>query len=155
MMATELLRKQHRRIESLVDGVTSDVTAQRVAQVLQLVEELFTHLSIEEGLFLGPIADATGISVGAYRESQSIVRNAVLQAVFVEGDPADFDARRRELAQAFAQHSRALERDLLPAVEENVARTKLERMGARMQAFWDAAMGGSAPARRSHVDAAE
>ncbi len=155
MMATELLRRQHRRIASLVDEVATEATARRVALVLQLVEELFTHLSIEEGLFLGPIADATGLSVGAYRESQSRVRNAVLQAVFVEGNPADFDARRRELAQAFALHSRALERDLLPMVEENVAPTKLERMGARMQAFWDAAMGGSTPAARNHVDAAE
>jgi hypothetical protein len=155
MNANRLLRSQHRRLENLLAHVDDDRPT-RLARVLELVEELMTHLSIEDHLFLYRVADATGLRVDEYRDSQALVRNAMLQTVFVEEDDAAFASRLDELRVRFAEHVHTLERDLLPLVEARVAPAEMEALGDRMQAFWDATV-GSYPGspERAHVHAAE
>jgi hypothetical protein len=140
MNAIRLLRMQHRRLEHLLAHVDDDRTM-RLPSVLQLVEELMTHLSIEDHLFLSRVADSTGLRVDDYRESQGAVRNAMLQTVFVEEDDPAFTDRLAALRAAFAEHSRVLERDLMPLVEARVTPAELESLGERMQAFWEATVG--------------
>lgn len=140
MKATALLREQHQHLEELLRQVGHE-PGSRLSLVLRLVEELMTHLSIEDALFLGAVADATSIPVQPYRTEQARVRNAVLQAVFVEGDDAQFDMRLYELAAEFRHHSCTLERDLLPVVETQLRCDELERIGLRMQSYWDSALG--------------
>lgn len=156
MLATTLLRDHYRRLEHLIQHVAQE-RASRLPLVLQLVEELMTHLSIEDHLFLSRIADATGMRVDKYREDQALVRNAVLQAVFVEDDDKAFAGRLRELASAFERHARVMERDLLPLVEAQLRPEELEAIGSRMESYWEAAVGvtGGRPVRSSHVHAAE
>ena len=153
MNAITLLREQHRRLGALILRVASERGA-RLALVLQLVEELMTQLSIEDHFFLCTVADATGIGMDRYREEQATVRNAVLQAVFVEDDDAAFDARLRELKAAFERHARAMDRDLLPIVETEVRGDDLEAIGLRMESYWHAAVEGGT-SRASQVHAAE
>lgn len=143
MKATTLLREQHRRLERLIAQVGED-REMRLPLVLQLVEELMTHLSIEDHFFLCPVADSTGLRVEAYRESQAGVRNAVLQTVFAEDDDRVFDERLAELKTVFAQHARVLERDFFPLVESQLT-VPLETIGDRMQTFWEASLGTSRP----------
>lgn len=140
MKATALLREQHRRLEQLLGQVGRE-RASRLTLVLRLVEELMTHLSIADTFFLGTVADSTRIRVQPYREDQARVRNAVLQAVFVEEDDAEFDARLCELAVEFKRHAHVLERDLLPLVESQLRVDELEAMGKRMQSYWESAVG--------------
>ena len=154
MKATTLLRDQHRSLERLVARIGGERHL-RMPLVLQLVEELMTHLSIEDHFFLSPIADRVGIRVGRFREDQAAVRNAVLQAVFAEGDDALFGERLRDLATAMERHVRTIERDLLPLVESQIRADELERLGDRMQAFWNAAIATETATRASHVHAAE
>jgi hypothetical protein len=155
MKATALLRKQHRALERLLVRLGRDKPL-RLTLVLQLIEELLTHLSVEDHFFLCPVSDATGISTEVYREEQASVRNAMLQAVFVEADDEAFDQRLNELVTAFTHHAEGVEHDLLPLVEARLRADHLEAIGDRMQAFWDAAVGGS---RRnsgpSHAHAAQ
>jgi hypothetical protein len=155
MNAIRLLRTQHRRLEHLLAHVDDDRSA-RLPRVLQLVEELMTHLSIEDHLFLSRVADVTGLRVDDYRGSQGRVRNAMLQTVFVEDDDAAFAQRLGELRMAFTEHARVLERDLMPIVEMRLASGELETLGDRMQSFWDATVGGDAGTpQRTHFHAAE
>jgi hypothetical protein len=154
MKATTLLRDQHRRLERLLVRLGSERHL-RMPLVLQLVEELMTHLSIEDHFFLSPIADRVGIRVDGFREDQALVRNAVLQAVFAEADDPVFEDRLGELMVALDEHARVVERDLFPLVESKVHVDDLEWIGDRMQAFWDAAVGGERPTRESQVYAAE
>jgi len=155
MKATSLLREQHRRLERLLARVSAE-PALRLPLVLQLVEELMTHLAIEDHFFLCAVADATGIRVDAYRNNQSAVRNAVLQAVFVEDDDEVFAERARELQGELAKHVRTIERDLFPLVESQVPAADLEAIGTRMHAYWEAAVGvDRTPPQPSHVHAAE
>ncbi len=154
MKATTLLRDQHRRLERLVVRLGSERHL-RMPLVLQLVEELMTHLSIEDHFFLLPVADQVGIRVETFRADQACVRNAVLQAVFAEADDALFAERLRELATVLDHHTRSIERDLLPLVESQVRMDELERIGDRMQSFWSAAIGGESTTPVSHVHAAE
>jgi hypothetical protein len=157
MNAIRLLRTQHARLEHLLARIDHDRST-RLPRVLQLVEELMTHLSIEDHLFLCRVADQTGLRVEEYRESQSRVRNAMLQAVFAEDDDRVFAERMAELRLAFGEHTCVLDRDLMPLVESRLAAGDLETLGDRMQSFWDATVGtepaGDDP-QRAHFHAAE
>jgi hypothetical protein len=151
MDASKLIRSQHRRLEYLLARVDLEKDT-RLARVLQLVEELMTHLSIEDHLFLNRVADETGVRVESFRESQAQVRNAMLQTVFVEDDDETFVVRLGELRKAFAEHALVLERDLLPLVESRMVPAAIEALGDRMQSFWDATVGiDGSTQERSHA----
>jgi hypothetical protein len=155
MLATTLLCEQHRRIERLIRRIGQERGA-RLPLVLQLVEELMTHLSIEDHYFLATVADATGLRVDGYREDQTRVRNVVLQTVFAEEPQPAFEQQLRELSAGFDQHTKVLERDLLPLVDAQIPGDDLETMGSRMQSYWEAALGTSdRNGAAGHVDAAE
>lgn len=158
MKATTLLREQHRRLEGLLTRVESERGQVRLATMLQLVEELLTHLSLEDHVFLRGVADGTGLRLEAYRAEHGNMRNALLQAVFAEQDEERFDERLRELAGAMRHHAQVMERDVLGLVESHVPARDLESMGERMRRYWDAAVGGQTgqpPPSASHVHAAE
>jgi hypothetical protein len=181
MKATSLLRDQHGRIQALLtrvgreadnstvrrEAIASSIAREaaslngarerqlRLSLVLQLVEELMTHLSLEDHVFLCRVADATGIRADVYREDQAQVRNAILQCVFAEEDEAVFAARLIELSLAFEQHVRVLERDVFPLADAQLKGEDLETMGTRMQTCWDAAVHGDGPLPRAHEHAAE
>jgi len=155
MKATALLREQHRRVERLLVRIGGEPEV-RLALVLQLVQELMTHLSIEDHIFLDPLADWTGLAPDACREGQARVRNAVLQAVFAEDNDALFADRIRELSAVFAQHVYALEHDVFPMADARLRSDDLESMGARMERSWNAAIRGDRPSRpAAHEHAAE
>jgi hypothetical protein len=154
MKATALLRNQHGRLDRLLERLGSERQS-RMQLVLELVEELFTHLSIEDHFFLCAVADRVGIQVEPHRDEHARLRNAVLQAVFAEADEGAFALRVRELWAGFRLHTRAIERDLLPVVESQLRTEELERIGDRMQTFWDAAVGVRQDAGEAHGHAAE
>ena len=72
MMATTLLRDHHRRLQRLLARLGSERQL-RMPLVLQLVEELMTHLSLEDHFFLCPVADKVGIRVDKYREGAYVL----------------------------------------------------------------------------------
>jgi hypothetical protein len=144
--------------DAATDATVSRERQQRLSLVLQLVEEMLTHLSLEDHVFLCRVADATGLRADAYREDQALVRNAVLQAVFAEEDDVLFEARVIELSLAFERHVRVLERDVFPLADAQLKGEDLETMGSRMQTCWDAAIHGHGPlprVPRTHEHAAE
>ena len=159
MKATTLLREQHRRLDGLLVRVESEHGQARLAMMLQLVEELLTHLSLEDHVFLRGVADETGMRLETYRVEQGEVRNALLQAVFAEQDEPRFADRLRDLGIEMRHHARVMERDVLGLVESQVPARDLEAMGERMLRYWDAAVGGGQvgppPPSASHVHAAE
>lgn len=144
MKATSLLRNQHRRVEGLLGRVSGDRQL-RLPLVLQLVEELMTHLSLEDHLLVSRVADATGMRADTCREDHARVRNAVLQAVFAEEDDVAFRARLSNLSSAFVRHVQLMERDVFPLADSQLKGEDLERMGTRMQRHWNAAIAPDAP----------
>jgi hypothetical protein len=147
MKATSLLRDQHRRIAALLGRIGNE-QQHRLSLVLQLVEELMTHLALEDHVFLCRLADATGMRAETYRENQAQVRNAVLQAVFAEDDDVLFAVRLMELATAFKEHARIMDRDVFPLADTQLDGDDLETMGTRMQTHWNAAIHGDVPPLR-------
>jgi hypothetical protein len=155
MNAIRLLRAQHQRLAQLLTHVDEERSA-RLPRVLQLVEELLTHLSIEDHLFLCRVSDITGVRVDEYRDGQALVRNAMLQAVFVEEDDPLFSERLAALKTAFEGHAHVLERDLLPVIESRLGPGDLDALGERMQSFWEATVGDeSGTPQRAQFHAAE
>lgn len=158
MKATTLLREQHRRLEGLLARMDGERGQVRLATMLQLVEELLTHLSLEDHVFLRGVADKTGLRLEVYRAEHGELRNALLQAVFAEQDERTFLERVRELGLAVRHHVQVMERDVLGLVESQVPARDLDAMGERMRRYWDAAIGGQMgqpPPSASHVHAAE
>jgi hypothetical protein len=153
MKATRLLCSQHRHVETLLARVAGEREL-RLTLMLQLVEELMTHLSIEEHVFLCRLADATGIRADSYSEDQGQVRNAVLQAVFAEEDDVLFATRLDELSAAFERHAHLMERDVFPIADAQLKGEDLETMGVRMQTHWNAAMHGDGLPGHAHHEAA-
>ncbi|HZU82930.1 MAG TPA: hemerythrin domain-containing protein [Polyangiaceae bacterium] len=141
MKATALLRNQHGSLDRLLDRVAAERSS-RVELVLELVEALFTHLSIEDTYLLCSIDEKLKIPIRAYRDQHALMRNAVLQTVFAEGDDIAFGERLLELRAAFREHALGVERDLLPLAESRLRPEELERLGERMQAIWNAAVHG-------------
>ncbi len=158
MKATTLLREQHRRLEGLLARVETERGQKRLAVMLQLVEELLTHLSLEEHVFLRGVVDGTGLRLETYRAEHGDVRNALLQAVFAEQDKPRFTERLHELTKTLRHHVHVMDRDVLGLVDSEVPARDLETMGERMRRYWDAAIGGQTgqpPPSTSHVHAAE
>lgn len=153
MKATSLLRNQHRRVEALLARVSGD-RQERLSLVLQLVEELMTHLSLEDHLFVCRVADATGMRADTCHEDQAKVRNAVLQAVFAEEDDLVFSARLDELSSAFGRHVHLMERDVFPLADSQLKGEDLETIGTRMQMHWNAAIAAEVPILRAHEEVA-
>ena len=118
------------------------------------VDDLLVHRLAEDHFFLCNVADSTSIRVEPYREEHASLRNAILQAVFVEEDDAAFDVRLRELTEAYERYARVMERDLLPLVEAHVSHERLEAIGTRMESYWQAAI-CPGPASGGQVYAAE
>jgi hypothetical protein len=153
MKATRLLCSQHRRVETLLARVAGEREL-RLTLMLQLVEELMTHLSIEEHVFLCRLADTTGMRADSYSEDQGQVRNAVLQAVFAEEDDVLFARRLDELSTAFERHAHLMERDVFPLADAQIKGEDLEKMGVRMQKHWNAAVHGDDLPGHAHHEAA-
>jgi hypothetical protein len=154
MKATTLLRDQHRTVERLLETVCKDRRL-RTPLVMQLVEELMTHLSLEDH-FLGALAERAGVPMDSCRGRHPSLRNAVLQVVFAEADDDVFQLRLRELHTAFVQHARASDRDLLTVVESRVRGDELERLGDRMEGLRNGCVGPPRrPAGARAHDAAE
>ena len=120
MKAKTLLREQHRRLDGLFARVESERGQTRLATMLQLVEELLTHLSLEEHVFLRGVGDGTGLRLDTYRSEHGDVRNALLQAVFAEQDEQRFVERLSELGVQMRLHAQVIERDVIGLVESHV-----------------------------------
>lgn len=139
MKATTLLREQHGRLDRLLDHIGQNHQS-RVDLVRELVEQLLTHVSIEDH-FLSVVADRARIRIDRYRDEHARMRNAVLQTVFAETDDDTFTERLRDLSAVVRQHVSGLERDVLPIGESHLRAEELERVGDRMQASWRRALG--------------
>jgi Hemerythrin HHE cation binding domain len=154
MEATALVRGQHRSLEHLLARIRCQ-KALRPGLVYRLVEELMTHMALEDRFLLGELGARTAVRIEPYRDDQACVRNAMLQAVFAEAEEGRFADRLRDLAIAFETHTHVLERGLLPLVESALGADELKALGDRMQTFWHAALGHRGPSAEPHVHAAE
>jgi len=137
MMATSMLRQQHRQIEqglaileSQADDCESDFEA--------LVVELTAHLAAEESVFYPGAEEALGQLLAEQREHNQRVRVAVTRAVRATSDAQRFPRLLFDLTEAFKAHARAEERAVHPSLEGVLGGRNLEALGCEVAAFYAA-----------------
>ena len=137
MMATAMLRQQHRQIEqglaileSHADDCESDFEA--------LVVELTAHLAAEESVFYPGAEEALGQPLAEQRKHHERVRDAVAKAARAASDARRFPRLLFDLTEAFKAHARAEERAVHPSLEGVLGGRNLEALGCEVAAFYAA-----------------
>jgi hemerythrin superfamily protein len=132
--ATELLKAQHRKIESLLD----ELEEAEGAAVLERFEELFStvvaHDVIELELFYPECQRA---SVEPALLGEAVVEHGVIAFSLHVTDEAreknDFDYKLVVLAELLEHHLEEEEAELLPRAEEAIDAEALEALGEKME----------------------
>jgi hypothetical protein len=134
MMATQMLRQQHRDIEqeiALLEAHAHDSEEDFAALVVDLV----AHLAAEAHGFYSVAEEALGQPLAEQRWHHERVRTAISRAVVGARDPESFPALLFELAEAFKAHTRAEERAVHPSLEGVLGGERLVALGAELGAI--------------------
>jgi len=138
MKATDLLKKQHRKVEQLFAKIEASGSADAVEE---LANELAAHMAIEQEILYPAIS-----SVDAERVAESFEEHAVAELELKrllrtsEEDEAAFKARVVTLKELIGHHVTEEEEELFPKVEKKMARETLDDLAERMKARFDEAL---------------
>lgn len=152
MMATDLLKKQHREVATLFrKALKSEKQKEKTQLVGEIAEKLALHASLEEEIFYPAFREEAG-------ETQK-VEDAVLEAYeehhvvkflleeITDADPKaeSYDAKLTVLKEIVEHHVEEEEQEMFPAAEKKLGKERLEELAVEIQT----AMGEpEAPARR-------
>jgi hypothetical protein len=138
MNATSMLRRQHRRIETILqalDGACADPTS-RDALLAELVDELMAHLVAEGHVFYPRVSHIVPASyLTALRETHDAAKDALLYLATLEHGSARFEAKLHELRAIIARHVSLGEEPVLVAVDRLVPNAQLDALGAEMRDY--------------------
>lgn len=137
MMATRMLRQQHRHIEqglAILESQADDCEIEFEA----LVVELTAHLAAEESVFYPGAEQALGQPLDEQRRQHERVRDAVSKAARSCRDARRFPRLLFDLTEAFKAHAHAEERAVHPSLEGVLGGRNLEALGCELAAFYAA-----------------
>jgi hypothetical protein len=137
MMATRILRQQHRHIEqelALLEAHAGDCES----EFATVVVELTAHLAAEANVFYAAAEKALGQPLDEQRRHNERVREAVIQAAEATRETKSFSRLLFDLTEAFKAHARAEERSVHPSLEGLMGDRQLEALGAKVAAFHSA-----------------
>jgi hemerythrin-like domain-containing protein len=140
MMATDILKQQHREFEELVRQIeTAEDEEERGALRVELADMLAAHTAIEEELFypaaleqLGP-----GSRINESLEEHAVVDFTLYRFVSVSAADETFMAKLATLKDVVMNHIEEEESELLPQVEGEMDRQVLEQLGDKMTARFE------------------
>jgi hypothetical protein len=135
MKATAWLVDQHRQLERLLAALETQKLA-RLPLLLELVEQLTTHLAIEDHVFYWEVRDRVDLPLDPFQNHHASTKKALVRAVVAEVDDVAFAERLEDLRLQMAEHVRQEEGVLMPRVEAIMTPTELDALGKRMQAFY-------------------
>lgn len=154
MKATELLEKQHRKVEGLFEKIESGKGDKR-ALVQELAQNLVAHMVIEQEIFYPAVKQVKEDLVLESFEEHAIARFALVRLVKTEADDVSFSARVTALKEIIEHHVEEEEEELFPQVEKAMG-DRLLALGERMKARFEEALeegyeGALVEARRASV----
>jgi hemerythrin superfamily protein len=154
MKATRILIAQHRAIEALFEELARETRRQaRARAASQLAEELIAHMAGEEAIFYPAVRRMLGDAVGPGERPGAVRFDGAVtfDGASIEGSQVDphfmlraqlrrvlathvqepaFQPRSEALRLLFAHHVEVEETAVFPRVEEALADSQLETLGA-------------------------
>jgi len=141
MKATELLEKQHRKVEQIFDGLEK---GRGDAQVLlsDLANDLAGHMAIEQEIFYPRVREIDADLIAESFEEHAIAELALKRLLHTSDEDEAFHARVKSLKELIRHHVQEEEEQLFPKVEEQLpaeeATALARQMKARFQEVVDA-----------------
>jgi hypothetical protein len=141
MKATELLKSQHREVESLfkrIEKAKEDSEKQELFQ--ELAANLVAHDAIERQIFYPACEEQMGMNelLGEALVEHGLVEFSLYQADQAQGDE-DFEFKCTVLQEVVEHHVEDEEKEFLPKAEKALGKARLEELGAEMEQAFEAA----------------
>jgi len=138
MKATDLLKKQHRKVEGLFSKLEKG-GKDRSELITELANDLAAHMAIEQAIFYPAVREIDPEMVGESYEEHAIAEMALKRLLATELDQATFKPKLVALKELIEHHVEEEEEELFPEVEEKMESEELESLGDEMQAAFEEA----------------
>lgn len=137
MIATDLLKEDHRRVDRLFKKVRDTPKGEHPALFKQIKAELDVHAHIEEAAFY-PVLEVKGDKelTDITREGIEEHRQAKMFLKELDGMTAggkQFEAKLKVLMEDIEHHVKEEEDDMFPMVEDQFSTAALEKMAAQLE----------------------
>jgi hemerythrin superfamily protein len=137
--ATDLLVHQHRLVEELFERLESSNKGFD-GTLRELADDLAAHISIEEQLFYPAVRKVNPDVILEGLEEHAMGRFALRRLLGTRASDKEFKARLEALKELMTNHHHEEEHDLFPAVRRLMSDVALKKLGAKMQALFDASL---------------
>lgn len=135
MIATDLLKQQHREFEELIRQIeTAEDDEERAALRVELADMLAAHTAVEEELFYPAALEHLGPAsrIRESLEEHAVVDFALYRFAFVSVADETFSAKLATLKDVAMNHIEEEESELLPQVDGEIDRQVLEQLGDKL-----------------------
>lgn len=136
MKATDLLEKQHRKVEAIFKKLEGG-RAEAKPLVLDLANSLAAHMAIEQEIFYPAVAEVDPDLVSEALEEHSLAEVAIKRLLETNLRDVAFKARVVAAKELIAHHVKEEEQDLFKKVKKSFAIEQLEELGKAMKARFD------------------
>lgn len=136
MEATQLLSKQHRKVEGLFRKLErKNPDAQTL--VPELANDLAAHMAIEQELFYPAVREVDESLVLESYEEHALAEVALKRLLATDPQDEAFKARVTALKELIMHHVKEEEEDLFPKVQKKLGDDRLKELGKQMRARFD------------------
>jgi hemerythrin superfamily protein len=136
MNATDLLEKQHRKVEAIFAKLEDESKDDCQELLEELANDLAAHMTIEQELFYPAIREVDAELVAESFEEHAIAEVALKRLLAADSDET-FKARVTALKELIEHHVKEEEKELFPKVEKALDDDKLDELGEQMEARFD------------------
>jgi hemerythrin superfamily protein len=137
MNATELLEKQHRKVEAIFAKLEDEEKPSDAKELLvELANDLAAHMTIEQELFY-PAVRAVDSELVAESLEEHALAEVALKRLLAAHSAEAFKARVTALKELIEHHVKEEEEELFPKVDKALDDEKLEALGEEMEARFD------------------
>lgn len=142
MKATDLLKKQHARVDKLFEELgEAEDAGEKEALLEELADNLAAHTTIEEQLFYPAIyTGELKESLGEAVEEHLAMKRLLVDLMSMDADDESFDAKLTVLEEQKQHHVDEEEKEMFPLVDKLLSDAELELLGSRMQAMFESEM---------------
>jgi len=136
MKATDLLEKQHRKVEAIFERLESG-RAEPGPLLEQLANSLAAHMTIEQEIFYPAVKTLAEDLVLEAFEEHSIAEISLKRLLATDPDDSAFKARVTTTRELIEHHVKEEEEELFPEVEKKLGEAKLLELGRAMKKRFD------------------